>query len=344
MLMGKNKWYIISFLLLNVVAASAQKPVKKNRFFKDDQLIMMDLSTDLKKLVAEKKLNSYQPAKVTLHFPDSSVISEEIRLSARGEFRRQNCFLPTLRLDFRNPGSPQLAPLKRLKLVCGCGTGTVNEKLVLKEFLVYKIYNLLTDLSFRVRLLQINYQDTRGKIKSYTQYGFFIEDVDEMAKRNKYYEVDKPAFNTQRTDRQQMTLVAIFQYMIGNTDWAVPNYHNIKLMRPVADSFASPYPVPYDFDFCGVVDASYATPHEDLGTTSVTERVYRGFPRAMGELQMTLDIFREKKEAIKNLVLNFEPLPARSRDEIMDYLNEFYKTIDSKRFVEDVFISNARTN
>ena len=120
--MGKNKWYIISFLLLNVLAASAQKSINRTRFFKDDLLITMDLSTDLKKLVSEKKLDSYQPAKVTFRFPDSSVISEAIRLTARGEFRRKNCFLPTMKLDFKNPGSPQLSPLKKLKLVCGCGT------------------------------------------------------------------------------------------------------------------------------------------------------------------------------------------------------------------------------
>jgi hypothetical protein len=342
--MEKNKWYIISILLLNVLAASAQKPIGKTRFFKEDTPLTMDLSTDLKKLVSEKKLDNYQPATVTLRFADSSVISEPISLSARGEFRRKNCFLPTLRLNFKNPASPKLSPLKKLKLVCGCEKWSQNEILVLKEFLVYKIYNLLTDMSFRVRLLHINYFDTRGKIKSYTQYGFLIEDVDEMARRNKCYEVDKPAFNTERTARQQMTLVAIFQYMIGNTDWAVPNYHNIKLMRPVTDSFSLPYTIPYDFDFCGIVDANYASPQEELGTTSVKERVYRGFPRTMAELQMTLDVFRGKREAIKNLVMNFDLLSLRNREEVMDYLDEFYKSIEKKHFVEDAFISNARRN
>lgn len=342
--MRKNKWYIISFLLLNVLAASAQKPVTRTRFFKDDMPLTMDISTDLKKLTSEKKLDTYRPATVTLHFADSSVISEPISLSARGEFRRQNCFLPTLRLDFKNPAAPKLSPLKKLKLVCGCDKGPVYERLVLKEFLVYKIYNLLTDMSFRVRLLSINYKDTREKIKSYSQYGFLIEDVDDMAKRNKCYEVEKQAFNTQKTNRQQMTLVAIFQYMIGNTDWAVPNYHNVKLMRPVTDSFSSPYTVPYDFDFCGIVDAKYASPQEELGIVSVKERVYRGFPRSMAELQITLNIFREKREAIKSLVMNFEPLSLRDRNEIMVYLDEFYKTIENKYYVERAFIDNARVN
>jgi hypothetical protein len=226
--MRKNILYIVLFLLVNVVSASAQSPVNKVRFFQEDKLVTMDLSTDLKKLVSEKKTETYQPATVTLHFPDSTVISEPIQLTARGEFRRTECYVPSIKLNFKNPTSPKLSRLGKLKLVGGCGTRADDERLLLKEFLIYKIYSLFTDMSFRVRLLNINYSDTRGKIKAYTQYGFLIEDVDDMAKRSKCNEVEKTAFNTERTDRQQMTLVAIFQYMIGNTDWSVPNYHNIN--------------------------------------------------------------------------------------------------------------------
>lgn len=329
---------------MNVSVASAQAKLKKTTFFEEDKLITMDLSTDLKKLISEKKSDSYQPATVTLHFPDSSVINEQIRLTARGEFRRTNCFVPTILLDFKTPTSPKLSKLNKLKLVCGCNTQKADQRLLLKEYLIYKIYNLLTQKSFRVRLLNVNYQDTREKIKSYTQYGFLIEDVDQMAKRNKCYEVQKIAFNTERTEREQMTLVAVFQYMIGNTDWSVPNYHNIKLMRPVTDSFSYPYAIPYDFDFCGLVNAGYALPPEELGLSSVKERAYRGFSRSMQELEKTLAIFREKREAIKNLVLNFEPLEIRNRKEVMEYLDEFYQTIEYKNQVERIFIQNARSN
>src|SRR5205085_7276423 len=182
------------------------------------------------------------------------VISEPIRLSARGEFRRTECFVPSIKLDFKSDSSPKLSPLNKLKLVVGCGARADDEKLLLKEFLIYKIYNLLTEKSFRVRLLHINYKDTRDKIKAYSQYGFLIEDVDKMAKRNNCAEVEKTVFRSERTDRDQMTLVAIFEYMIGNTDWSVPNYHNIKLMRPKSDSISFPYVIHYDFDFAGLLD------------------------------------------------------------------------------------------
>jgi len=340
--MKKNTCFFICFVLVNILITSAIAQIKRAAFFEKDELITMDLSTDLKQIVSKKQLNTFQPATVTLHFPDSTVISEEIKLSARGEFRRQNCYIPTMMLDFKNQAAPKLSSLRKLKLVCGCGHGSDFEKLILKEYLVYKMYNMLTDMSFRVRLLKVNYSDTRQKVKSYSQYGFLIEGTDEMAKRNKCREVQKITFLTEKTNRSQMTMVAIFQYMIGNTDWAVPNYHNIKLMRTKKDSTTPPYTIPYDFDFCGLVNANYATPNEELDIKSVQQRLYRGFPRTMAELQNVLDIFREKREAIKQLVLDFELLSVRSRKEIMAYIDEFYKMIESKSSVELTFIDNAR--
>ncbi len=341
--MRKNKCYILLFLLANALITSAQSPFKSARFFEEDSVLTMDLSTDLKSLVTQKKAETYQPANVSFHLPDS-LISEEIRLTARGEFRRTECFVPAIKLDFKNPTSPKLSKLGKLKLVIGCGTRSSDEELLLKEFLVYKIYNLLTEMSFRVRLLHINFSDTRGKIKSYTQYGFLIEDVDQMAKRSNCYEVEKKIFLTERTDRDQMTLVAIFQYMIGNTDWSVPNYHNIKLMRPENDSISFPYTIAYDFDFCGLVNAHYALPTPELGISSVTERLYRGYPRTMEELQRTLAIFRNKKEEVKNLVMNFDLVSLRDRKDIVDYLDDFYKTIESDYLVKRIFIDDARKN
>jgi hypothetical protein len=246
-------------------------------------------------------------------------------------------------LNFKTPNSGGLRPLHKLKLVCGCNTSTDDERLALKEYMTYRIYNQLTDMSFRVRLVHITYQDTRGKMRSYTQYGFLIEDVDAMAKRNQCKEVQKIAFNTEGTQRQHMTMVALFEYMIGNTDWSVPNYHNIKLIRAKDTPDAPPYTVPYDFDYCGLVNAYYAVPAEQVDIQSVTERAYRGFSRSLDELQEAIQVFTQKKESIKNLVMNFEPL-SRIRKEMMDYLESFYKIINNKSDVEFIFIKGARKN
>jgi len=245
-------------------------------------------------------------------------------------------------LNFHNPTSPRLNQLGKLKLVIGCGNSTEDEQLILKEFLVYKIYNLLDPKSFRARLIKVNYRDSKSKMKSFSQYAFLIEDDAEMAARNNCYNKEVLNLSTERTERNTMTLVAVFEYFISNGDWSVPGNHNTKLIFPKNDKTAMPSVVPYDFDHSGLVNAGYATPNEILGTESVTERVYRGFPRTMEELQSTFDVFKKQKENIFSLITNFTPLKERTRKGIVEYLGEFYKTINSKSQVQSIFIDNAR--
>ncbi|MEO7393401.1 MAG: hypothetical protein ABIU11_00585, partial [Chitinophagaceae bacterium] len=231
----------------------------------------------------------------------------------------------------------------KLKLVIGCGSSSEDEQLILKEYLIYKIYNLLEQKSFRVRLLKTNYLDSRNKMKPFFQYAFLIEDDKNMAQRNKCIKKEVQQWQTESTHRSTMTMVAVFEYMISNGDWSVPGNHNTKLIFPDANKGTIPFVVPYDFDHSGFVNASYATPNELLGTESVTERVYRGFPRNMEELQATFDVYRKQKDAIISLVMNFAPLKERTRKEIVSYLNDFYKIINDKRQVQNIFIDNART-
>ena len=207
------------------------------------------------------------------------------------------------------------------------------------------MYNLLTDKSFRVRLVKIKYEDTRGKVKPYSQYGFLLEDVDQMAARNKCVEVQGGQFLTESTDRKQMTLVYLFEYMIGNTDWSVPHYHNIKLMRGKGDNSTTlPYAVPYDFNNSGLVNASYALPQEELGIESVRVRLYRGFPRTMEELEAATAIFKKQQDKIEALISNCSWLSNKYKKEMSNYLEEFFRIIDSKSSIKYNFIDNARTN
>jgi hypothetical protein len=341
--MRKLHLYLPALLLLFAAVASAQSGrIDSSRFFTDEKPIDLVLTTDLKGLLSNKKENAYQPATITFTFADSSSIQEEVRVQTRGKFRLANCFMPPLRLNFRNNTSPKCKVLGKLKLVTGCGNTSEEEQLIIKEYLSYRIYNLLTEKSFRVRLLRIRYDDTRKKVKSYTQYGFFLEDVDDMASRNKCVEVETIRFLTESTDRRQMTLVALFEYMIGNTDWSVPNYHNIKLIRSKSDSVSLPFVVPYDLNHTGFVNAAYAVPSEELGIESVRDRLYRGFPRSMEELQETISIFNEKKDKIWSLINNCEWLSTRYRKDLLSYLSDFYNTINNKATVRHLFIDNAR--
>ena len=335
-------FFIISFLLLPGLSAISQT-IDSARFFADETPFEMTLTSDLKTLMSKRMQKAYQPATVSMTFADGSNIKEEIRIQTRGKFRLETCYMPPIMLNFKNPTSPKLRVLKKLKLVCGCETSGDDEQLIIKEYLAYKMYNLITDRSFRVRLVKIKYEDTRGKVKPYSQYGFLLEDVDELATRNKCVEVEGGQFLTESTERSQMTLVYLFEYMIGNTDWSVPHYHNVKLMRSLNDKNSIPYTVPYDFNNSGLVNASYALPQEELGIESVRVRLYRGFPRTMEELDAAIAVFKKQQPKIEALISNCEWLSTKYKKEMNNYLQEFFKIIDSKSSIKYNFIDNART-
>jgi hypothetical protein len=323
---------------------TAQEQIDSIKFFTDQTTIQVTLETDLKDLLGKKQNERFIPANITMVFPGEDSIFEGIKLSVRGNFRRENCYMPGLRLDFHNPTSPRLYKLDKLKLVCGCSSGSDNEQLVLREYLAYKVYNELTDMSFRVRLAKVTFTDSKGKRKPYTQHAFFIEDVDNMARRFKMKEFETPIGSQELTDRETMTRVCLFNYYLGHTDWSVPNYHNIKLMAPKDDPNARPYAVPYDFDICGFVDPPYATIDERFSIESVRDRLYRGFPRTMEELQAVIKVFNDKKTNIYNLINSFTLLDNRSRNWLIKFSDEFYKTINNQRDVQRLFIDEARTN
>ncbi len=340
--MKKIKWIFLVCLSATSWLTQAQK-IDSVKFFAEDALIEMTLTTDIVKMQKEKGVDMFQPATVSLKFADNSVIEEPVSVAPRGHFRREYCNIPPIMVDFKTLTSPRLSPLGKLKLVIGCGSNGNDEQLLIKEYLIYKMYNLLDDKSFRVRLLKVNYNDTRNKVKPFAQYAFLIEDDADMALRNDCIKKGKASYATENTDRELMTKVAVFEYLISNGDWSVPNNHNIRLIYDKKNPASLPYAVPYDFDHSGFVNASYATPNELLGTETVTERVYRGFPRTMAELQTTLDVFRNKKESIVALINNCTYLQAKVKKEAISYIDEFYKTINDKKMVQSIFIDNART-
>lgn len=343
--MKKIKWFLFACLAANSLLAPAQAPVIDSvKFFADETLVEMTLTTDIKKLQDKTSIEAYQPAEVSVLLPDGTNITEQIRLYARGISRRETCLIPPIMLNFHNSTSPKLYSLSRLKLVVGCGSSAIDEQLVLKEYLIYKIYNLLEEKSFRVRLLRVTYKDSKAKMKPITQYSYLIEDVDDMAARNQCVVSKKLSFQIEEMDPGKMNQVDIFEYMIGNTDWSVPGNHNIKILFPKNDTTAKGFPVPYDYDIAGIVNPYYATPNEALGATTLTERIYRGFPRKIEVIQNTLAIFENQKENILSLVTNFELLKPKTKTEMTGYIEDFYKIISDKNQVQNIFILNARKN
>ena len=340
---------ILHFFLIAAItisfSASAQQ-VDKIKFFEDETTVNATLEMDLKDLLGKKQRERYLPATFSMTFADGTTVTQKIEATARGNFRREQCYMPGLKLNFKKDSTSPLYKFKELKLSNGCDMGESAGQLAIKEYLAYKIYNLLTEKSLRVRFMKVSFKDAAGKKKPYTQYGFMIEDVDAMAKRNGMVEIEGTTFYTEFTNRAQMTLVTLFEYLIANTDWSVPAYHNIKLIGPKDDKTAKPYVVAYDFDICGLVNPPYATIDEQLQPliSSVRERLNRGYPRSMEELKEAIAVFNDKKEKLYNLVKNNEYLTSKEKSSTISYIDEFYKIINDDRDVKKIFVDGGRQN
>ncbi len=332
-------FFVTIIFIQNIFTQPA--PINRKQFFLGDSVINVQLTANIKKLKNDKTKIVWLPAHIVMNFADTLVIDENIRIEPRGSYRKEHCDLASLMLDFNTNTSPQLSDLKKLKLVGGCHDNYSSEELLLREYLIYKIYNILSPMSFRVRLLHITYSDSLQKMKPYTQYAFLIEDMKDVAARNNCKEVKNKIFNAEQTDRHQITFVSVFQYMIGNTDWSVPNYHNVKLMVPLTDTFAKPFPVPYDFDYCGVVNAPYATPSEYLDLKNVRDRYYMGYERTMEELQLSINVFKEKQEMIMKYINDFYLLSHTDRKDVEIYLEQFFDKLKNESLIRYTFITNA---
>ncbi len=139
-----------------------------------------------------------------------------------------------------------------------------------------------------------------------------------------------------------MTLVAVFQYLIGNTDWSVWARHNIAIVSVKAE----PHPlfaVPYDFDFSGAVGAPYAIPPQTLPIHSVRERLYRGYCQPDSILFSVFARFRAAKDSIYAAVRAVPDLSERDVRGLLDYFDDFYRAIDNRSVVQRDFVRGCRT-
>jgi hypothetical protein len=266
----------------------------------------------------------------------------QISLSPRGIARRNAavCAFPPLLIDFDRSASSVRGTVfqgqNKLKLVTHCRRRESFEQMAVLEYLAYRFYNLITPLSFRVRPVEVSYQEAGAASPPERHFGFLIEDVDDVAKRNGRVELaaGSAEIAVDRFDPPATTLLALFQYMIGNLDWDYrygpvggPCCHNVKLAVRDGDQ-SGVVPIPYDFDFSGFVDAPYALPPVQVHIASVRTRFFRGRCRHNGELGAAASLMRAHRADFAALVAAEPRLSEARRGEAQAYLDAFFAILD----------------
>src|SRR5258705_5177329 len=264
-----------------------------SRLFQTREPLVLQLRTDLRALFRDRGDARVAHGAVLHYRAGGDTGTLDVKLRTRGIFRLKHCSFPPLRLDL--PGRKKLeatpfAGQDKLKLATHCQSDRSYERNLLKEYSLYRVCNGLTDTSHRVRLAMVTYLDT-ARADTITRYGFLIESEAELARRIGTKVLEVGNLHDILTDPKYMTLVSVFQYLIGNTDWSVWGRHNIVILRDSGPSERL-LAVPYDYDFAGAVGAPYAVPPEQLPIKSVRERLYRGYCQPDSVLMPVLARFR----------------------------------------------------
>lgn len=312
-----------------------------NLLFSRDSAVAFTLTANLRVLLRDRG-EKPTPHWASLSYTNDSaaLVTLPIKAEVRGNFRKSslNCSFPPLLLDLpkKKARSTIFAQQNKLKLVTHCRV----DEWVVREYLIYKLYNQLTEVSFRAQLARVTYADSLGKRTPETHWGFLLEDDDDVAKRNgSRISIMKQAAMSY-VDSLQMATVAVFEYMIGNTDWSVPYLHNIRL---VDNGEGRPLPIPYDFDHAGIVEAAYAQPAEQLNLQTVRQRLYRGpvYPQAL--FQRVFEQFNRAKPQFYALYQTDSRLNKAYVKRTLRYLDDFYDLINKPASVVAIFREDAHS-
>ena len=321
----------------------AEPLTEPDRIFADNSTLEVTISAPFTSIMDVRSVDEETPGKLQYTNSEGVAVEFDVAIRSRGLYRRRAdiCRFAPIRLNFKKSQTRDTLFDKqdKVKIVTHCQprSGTY-EQTVITEYLAYRILNLLTDMSFRVRLLRVTYKDTDRSGRETVNYAVLIEHRDRLANR-----IDATVFKTNKVRigdlRPEHTNIAsVFQYLIGNTDFSPvagrPDddcCHNYVLFDVGGEKLVS---VPYDFDQSGLVNAPHASANPRFRLKSVKSRLYRGRCFNNVQLPASLARFREKREEIDALMREQPSLASGTKKRVLAFVAAFYKTIDNPKRVE----------
>jgi hypothetical protein len=345
----------LALSLLLIGATGRAEPSAAPRLFDaPEPPLTIDLEADWNAVQRDRSEASpvARPAKLSYAGPDGPV-ALDLKIETRGHsrLRKDVCEFPPLRLDFAK-GSRKgtlFAGIGELKLVTYCQRDPSYQQNVLLEYLVYRSYQLLTDASYRVRLLNVRYHDPGAAKPRIERIGFVVEDTANLAERLGAERIKERAIDPAQLDPAAAARVEMFFYLVGMTDFSMtalsaeqqgPCCHNVRGLRMPSGTIV---PVPYDFDQTGVVDPEYAMPDPRLGIKHVTQRKFRGVCRPGGLHLAAIQELEGKRDAMRALFEGFAALKSGPRHRALDFLDDFFAWAQDRARVEKTLAAECRS-
>lgn len=322
---------LLSFCLIGSVAHS--QPL-----FESDVPLSLVLEIPLTDLLRKASKKPTVPGVLRFTRDDGTDVVLDVDVTTRGKSRLEKCSFPPLTINLKRQqvDSTIFAGQNKLKLVTQCDGSNVYRRYLNQEYTIYEIYNRISDHSFRVRMLEVSYRDSKGRRKERVQPAFFIESDKAAAERLGMQTIDTNVVKLSQLEPAQLSIFTLFQFMIGNTDWSIRKgpaeegcCHNGKVIAP-ADSSAGWAVLPYDFDQAGLINTRYAIPNESLPIKSVRQRLYRGFCRSNVHLDATIALFNDNRAAIEDLISHGPDGPSKNKS-ALKYVQSFFEIINDPK-------------
>lgn len=316
-------------------------------FLKDDPL-PIKLRYSNKVLRKETNDSTYIDSQIEYLSNDEEWKTLEVKIRARGNYRRENCYFPPVKMKIKKSvaAGTVFEGNKKLKLVLPCVLQSDYNDKVLKEYLAYRFYEIVSPYHFNARLLDIDFTDEKGqKVKTYKLKGFFIEDIDRVKDRCNGKSIKRSIHPLEQDDLCSVRN-DFFQFLIGNTDYSSAYRHNEKLLFVDGNIM----PVPYDFDMSGLVDANYAVVSqvqgEVLSIDDVTQRLYRGFKRNPEVYQTVRNEFLQNKSKMITILDDLESSFEDPKEfaQAKRFVNEFFDVLANDKVYRKEILSVARLN
>lgn len=334
---------LFSLLCMSSVACLAQSAALTT-LFQEEKPLAIKLKVSLKKI--RKDTNDTTFIASTLFYRDNEKVNWDsipIRIRARGNFRRENCYFVPMRIKIKKGDSKGTVfeGNKSLKLVLPCNTAKTANGLIVKEYMCYQLYEPATPYIFNTRFLNITLEDIDKKKTTHQLLGFFIEDDDIVADRFHGKEIDSTKLHPLALHDTSSVRHDLFEYWISNTDWSSTYYHNVKIILNAAGSYI---PIPYDFDMSGFVNAPYAKGTPELGTTDSQTRVYRGFCRSEPLVQHVRQEYIALEPKMNEIIASYKSyFDEREFTSMKRYSDEFFTILKSDEKFKQNILQKCRT-
>lgn len=246
--------------------------------FASDEILEISLRADIKGLIdsREVRTQNLRPAVISYRGSTGDMVSQNVSVDVRGNSKRSFCRFPPLLMEFdkRNSEHGVFQGIKETKIATHCdpklkerdGLTADSEANVIQEYMIYKLYNLYTDASLKVRLARIRYEDVNSSVEPISRLAFFLEDAGDAARRLGWKrEKDLPVTYSDFEPRA-FARTLMFSMMVGHGDWRIHETGQPYNSKAYRDSLGNLNLILYDFDLSQMMgDGSVETPIRIVG-------------------------------------------------------------------------------